>query len=231
MSQSSVIRDRALVAAVPLLLCAVAATQLYLVNTHDLSRWKGGGFGMFTTVDSPSSRFLRVYLDTPDGEVPVLIPPDLRKLAQKTRVLPSDARMTELMDALREGTWVYLSMVSALQHYRQLLAISARDRGDLVDDIRYSSRDDIGAVDFRRMRLARMLDEDEHPLEQQQLLHLSVAVHPEVHHGDAGETLLEQQPIAVRGVRLEVWQYRFDREELMLRARKVTDHAVTGAAR
>ena len=205
MSQSSVIRDRALVAAVPLLLCAVAATQLYLVNTHDLSRWKGGGFGMFTTVDSPSSRFLRVYLDTPDGEVPVLIPPDLRKLAQKTRVLPSDARMTELMDALREGTWVYLSMVSALQHYRQLLAISARDRGDLVDDIRYSSRDDIGAVDFRRMRLARMLDEDEHPL--------------------------DQQPIAVRGVRLEVWQYRFDREELMLRARKVTDHAVTGAAR
>ena len=67
-------RDNFLVWFVPGLLCVVAAAQLYFVNNHALSRWKGGGFGMFTTVDSPSARFLRVYLISETGEVPVLVP-------------------------------------------------------------------------------------------------------------------------------------------------------------
>jgi len=190
-----VVRDRVLVAAVPLLLCAVAATQLYLVDARSLSRWKGGGFGMFTTVDSPSSRFLRIHLDTADGQIPVLIPPELRKLAQKARVLPSHARMSALADALRQGTWVYLSMDSALQYYRELLAMSGEAQGDVADDVKHSSKRDIGSIDFRQMQLLRMLNED--------------------------ETLIGREPVAVRGVRLEVWQYGFDREELLLGARKV----------
>ena len=38
------------------LLVLVALIQLYLSVFHDLSPWKGGGFGMFAVVDAPSAR-------------------------------------------------------------------------------------------------------------------------------------------------------------------------------
>lgn len=43
---------------VPLIMVAIALFQLYLAHTADLSPWKGGGFGMFSSVDSPSMRVL-----------------------------------------------------------------------------------------------------------------------------------------------------------------------------
>ena len=41
---------------VPIILCGVAVAQMVLAQTVDLSSWKGGGFGMFASVDSPSMR-------------------------------------------------------------------------------------------------------------------------------------------------------------------------------
>ena len=46
----------------PLLLVLVAASQAFCVTQGKLSPWKGGGFGMFSTVDSPPSRRLSVQL-------------------------------------------------------------------------------------------------------------------------------------------------------------------------
>mgnify|MGYP000072191120 CR=1 FL=1 len=43
---------------IPVTLCIVAITQIYLAKTSTLTPWKGGGFGMFTVVDSISSRSL-----------------------------------------------------------------------------------------------------------------------------------------------------------------------------
>ncbi len=43
---------------VPGLLVVIGFIQLYLSHTIELSPWKGGGFGMFAAVDSPSMRVL-----------------------------------------------------------------------------------------------------------------------------------------------------------------------------
>jgi hypothetical protein len=53
-----------LLASVPAaLMLAVAAAQLTLVKTAELSPWKGGGFGMFATTDGGPNRHVRIYLE------------------------------------------------------------------------------------------------------------------------------------------------------------------------
>ncbi|ELR99475.1 hypothetical protein [Gloeocapsa sp. PCC 73106] len=42
-----------------LILVLVALVQIYLTQTAELSPWKGGGFGMFGAIDSPSMRFIK----------------------------------------------------------------------------------------------------------------------------------------------------------------------------
>ena len=51
----------------PLLLLVVACIQVYLVRTHDLSPWKGGGFGMFSTNDD-ENRWVDVRVEDAQGE-------------------------------------------------------------------------------------------------------------------------------------------------------------------
>lgn len=197
-SDSGRFRETILILIVPALLCAVAAGHLYLVESHSLSRWKGGGFGMFSTVDSPSARFLRVYLRSDSGEVPVLVPDEVRRLSQQVRVMPSKQRLEELTEALRRGTWVHLTMVSASQHYRNLLRAAGEAYQDSSDDIRLR-RDGPARIAFEGMQLVRMLGEDEEPS--------------------------DDAPFPVTGARVEVWRYVFDREALVLRASKITEFA------
>jgi hypothetical protein len=67
----------------PATLVVVASIQVTLAQHADLVPWKGGGFGMFSTVDSPFLRVLNVSLQTSEGrELPVdvggghsLVPP------------------------------------------------------------------------------------------------------------------------------------------------------------
>ncbi len=51
--------------AVPVLLLGVAVVQLVRVETQDLARWKGGGFGMFSTV---SERFMHIRVSNDAGD-------------------------------------------------------------------------------------------------------------------------------------------------------------------
>src|SRR6476660_7863931 len=48
------------------LLALVACAQLVLARTGDLTPWKGGGFGMFSTLDHGAFRRVTVVLDAPD---------------------------------------------------------------------------------------------------------------------------------------------------------------------
>ncbi|MFG0284756.1 MAG: hypothetical protein ACF8R7_10080 [Phycisphaerales bacterium JB039] len=50
------------------LMCAIALRQMWLATTDTLSPWKGGGFGMFATVDSPGNRFVQICGWTTAGE-------------------------------------------------------------------------------------------------------------------------------------------------------------------
>jgi hypothetical protein len=92
---------------VPALLVAVAARQFYLAHTQALSPWKGGGFGMFASVDAPQQRVVRAYLLTPDGEVPADLnePARLPTLVARVRAMPGPRHLDELADALLGLRW------------------------------------------------------------------------------------------------------------------------------
>lgn len=60
--------SRALTLLVPALLCLIAAAQVLAANYGTLSPWKGGGFGMFGTIDGPTNRFLSVIAVAAGGE-------------------------------------------------------------------------------------------------------------------------------------------------------------------
>lgn len=89
----------------PLLLVAVALLQLSLAHTQLLSPWKGGGFGMFSTVDSPGARFLRLRLLTEVGILPVQTPAVLRDDVDRLRTMPSEPAMLAFGRQLATGTW------------------------------------------------------------------------------------------------------------------------------
>jgi hypothetical protein len=80
----------------PLLLLAVAALQLGLVRQRALSPWKGGGFGMFSTLDARPFRYLRVTLTAPQRSEELSIPPSLEGAAAAAEVLPTDAQLGRL---------------------------------------------------------------------------------------------------------------------------------------
>ena len=78
------------------LLLAVAGVQLALVYTADLSPWKGGGFGMFSTTDDSGRRHVRIFVTAPDRSEEVAIAPSLEDAADRAAVLPTDRQLTQL---------------------------------------------------------------------------------------------------------------------------------------
>ena len=53
---------------VPIVLSTVAVAQIALANFGNLSPWKGGGFGMFASIDAPSYRSIAVHARDNSGE-------------------------------------------------------------------------------------------------------------------------------------------------------------------
>lgn len=89
----------------PLLLVAVACVQLVLVQTHDLTAWKGGGFGMFSTFDDPSARTLRVVIVTAKGEAVVAFP-ELGVPQARVLNMPNTALLREIAERAAQTAWV-----------------------------------------------------------------------------------------------------------------------------
>jgi hypothetical protein len=77
----------------PALLCLVAIGQVYLARARDLSPWKGGGFGMFSTNDDEFRR-IEVWIDGPEGEQELDVSRDLR--ITKLTAYPTEDRLTDL---------------------------------------------------------------------------------------------------------------------------------------
>ena len=89
----------------PACLCLVAGLHVYRVNVHDQSPWKGGGFGMFSTVDSPPARYLKVYLLTDEGEIPVELPDRLSKRAAELCTAPNEEKLDYLTEQAAGLSW------------------------------------------------------------------------------------------------------------------------------
>jgi hypothetical protein len=102
----------------PVLVCGIAITQIIYVQISALSPWKGGGFGMFSTVDSPGARFLRVQIVTPEGEIAVPVPRALRARARELRTVASERLAIAFAHAVSNGTWVKAGPSSTAQNDR-----------------------------------------------------------------------------------------------------------------
>jgi hypothetical protein len=79
----------------------LALAQAALVLGQDLSAWKGGGFGMFSTLDHEGWRAVRLFVEEPGAARPRRVPlePALRREARRARVLPDEASLRALARA------------------------------------------------------------------------------------------------------------------------------------
>lgn len=104
-------RDRVLAWALPVVLIVVALTQITLAHTRDLSPWKGGGFGMFASVDLLTYRPLKADFVTDAGLIPIDVHDfgdasyRAQKLYTNARGLPDDRRLDQLVDLMVQAEW------------------------------------------------------------------------------------------------------------------------------
>jgi hypothetical protein len=84
----------------PLLLTLIALGQIALAKTGDLTAWKGGGFGMFSTLDHGAYRGVHVVVDAPDRSEALEIPPSLETSAARAAAFPADSLLRSLAEGI-----------------------------------------------------------------------------------------------------------------------------------
>jgi len=92
---------------IPLIAILIAARQLYLHTTEDLSTWKGGGMGMFAAADNTLSRYAKVYLLLGDGQRQPLLRLTEPQELLKTQALwfPTEKNFRALAESIKGITW------------------------------------------------------------------------------------------------------------------------------
>lgn len=80
----------------PLLLLLVAGIQIYLAKTANLTPWKGGGFGMFSTNDGNANRYLRIVVSGPQRSEELILQGNLEDLAARVQMFPGDHQLSRL---------------------------------------------------------------------------------------------------------------------------------------
>ena len=108
-----VLRHPAFYFVVPGLLVLIACWQLYRAHTQYLTPWKGGGFGMFSTVDALSNRILRTYLVTPEGEALTLYG-ELSVQMKRIQSQPDDETLKQVAQETAEQAWAIYSFDEVL---------------------------------------------------------------------------------------------------------------------
>ncbi len=78
------------------LLSLVALNQIRLAHSSDMTAWKGGGFGMFSTLDRPRARQVRVHLLGAGRDIPFSVPPELRNLNESVKNRPTEKKLLRL---------------------------------------------------------------------------------------------------------------------------------------
>jgi len=84
----------------PALLTVVALCQIALVRAEALTPWKGGGFGMFSTLDHGAYRGVDVVIEAPDRSEQQDVPPSLDTLAARAATCPSDWLLRRLAEGV-----------------------------------------------------------------------------------------------------------------------------------
>lgn len=183
------------VAIAPLCLCLVAALHLTRVVWSNQTPWKGGGFGMFSTVDSESARFLRAYLVTPDGDVPLPIPEALAKREGEVRAAPNQATLNEIAERLAGQRWRWRDR----RQDRQAANIAAAKGQGIT---------------------AALLDR---PIGKAAEANPLPAVGSQHVLEPVGKDDADPNTLPFTAVRVECWRYRFDKSSGELRVEKILD--------
>jgi len=92
---------------IPIVLCLVCANQFFLVKSQNLTQWKGGGFGMFSTIDKQGERVIRVFLKQDTLKIPVIFPYGERfnELHEKAIYMPNKRNLNALYVYLNSYNW------------------------------------------------------------------------------------------------------------------------------
>jgi hypothetical protein len=176
----------------PVCLLLVAGLHLYRVHARGQSAWKGGGFGMFSTVDAPRARFLRVYAVTPEGRLPLAVPARLHKIAGELCTAPSQSGLDELAGELAK-----LSYRDERLRWPDAAANIAANRTSAVDgSLLHPATSPVAP-----WRAGEPLD--------------LVAV------GRREAQRSPERNLAVQRIDVELWRYRYDRDLHELQAEKL----------
>lgn len=89
----------------PIILCIVVGFQMYLSIFDNLTPWKGGGFGMFSTIDTPGTRNLRAFVFINNKEYPVMFPRSFRGEVDKIRAFPKKENILDFSKKLFNKKW------------------------------------------------------------------------------------------------------------------------------
>jgi hypothetical protein len=77
-------------------LVVVASVQIGLASQADLTPWKGGGFGMFSTLDHGAFRSVEIVIDGPDRSETLDLPPSLERIAARAAGFPAERLLRAL---------------------------------------------------------------------------------------------------------------------------------------
>ena len=106
MSAKSLFKNRrALILVAPAIAIAVLINHVYRLHAHDLSPWKGGGMGMFSTVERPGARFIKIFVDIDGQWTPARYPEMGRRTREKLRVEPSSDNLAAFREELQALNW------------------------------------------------------------------------------------------------------------------------------
>ena len=180
----------------PAVLSALALLQLFFGQFHNLTPWKGGGFGMFSTPDGPSARVVRVYLETDDREIPARMPGWIRNQEKFTRSFPAKWRLRSITEEMAAAHWHYVP-----------------DKGYSAKGVRVGP----GSPDEPKKRKRAREKEDVSAEE--------AAAYPPVSSRKANEEPREDRvQIEPKAVRVEVWRRTYDGSTDMLSLEKIAEH-------
>jgi hypothetical protein len=98
------------------LLLAIAGHQIHQARAHNLTPWKGGGFGMFSTVESGGSRIVRTFLvavgdDGLERRLAVDLPPEMSPVLLLLRQAPEQLQADGVATMMASRPWAQSELV------------------------------------------------------------------------------------------------------------------------
>lgn len=193
-------------------LILVALTQKYNVYVHDQLAGRGGGFGMFSTVDVAPSRMIRFYLLTDQGEALVIDPRRTRVLGsfyvERILIKPTDEILEDAATKIASTPWRIFEKPDLEAVFDQL-----------PDDLQsYLDKDLIW-----HGRSGLQSNSDSSAVPQTPSSYPSRFALP-------GKTGPGSIPYELRGVRVELWTSTFNADTHMLVANKLKEVVFPGGA-